>query len=270
MARWLMAKAIGTDPIHLYTDLDRPASAQERATLRELVTRASGNEPVQYLLGQGGFLGRQFEVGPGVLIPRTATEGIVQHVLTWHRGLDPAARPDPLWIADIGTGSGCLGITLAMQLPRASVVAVDVSADAISCAKRNASKHGVRDRVEVIEGNLCEPLSDRGRESRFDVIVSNPPYIGDERYEQLQPNVKSFEPALALRGGADGLDIVRTLFETAPHHLEPGGLLVVEVDDIHATEACQLAQDCGELVECRVLKDEFGDNRFVRAERSPA
>lgn len=266
VARWLMARAIGTDPIHLYTDLDRPASAEERATLRELVKRASANEPVQYLIGEGGFLGRQFEVGPGVLIPRTATEGIVQHVLTWHRGLDPDARPAPLWIADIGTGSGCLGITLAKQLPQAYVVAVDLSADAASFAQRNADKHGVQERVEIVEGNLCEPLSRRGREGCFDVIVSNPPYIGDARYEQLQPNVKSFEPALALRGGADGLDSVRTIFETAPRYLEPGGLLVVEIDDVHATEALRIADATGALVECRVLKDEFGDDRFVRAE----
>jgi release factor glutamine methyltransferase len=270
VARWLMSRAIGTDPIHLYTDLDRPASAQERATLRELVKRASANEPVQYLLGKGGFLGRQFEVGPGVLIPRTATEGIVQHVLTWHRGLDRDVRPDPLWIADIGTGSGCIGITLALQLPTARVVAVDVSVDAVAFAMRNASTHEVEERVEIVEGNLCEPLKGRGREGCFDVIVSNPPYIGDARYEQLQPNVKSFEPALALRGGSDGLDIVRTLFGTAPKFLSPGGVLVVETDDINATEACHIAESTGTLVECRVLKDEFGDKRFVRAERSSA
>jgi release factor glutamine methyltransferase len=268
VARWLMAHVIGTDPIHLYTDLDRPASPAERARLRELVKRAAAHEPVQYLLGEGGFLGRQFEVGPGVLIPRTATEGLVQHVLTWHRGLDPDTRPDPLWIADIGTGSGCIGITLALQLPMASVVAADVSPEATACATRNVAKHGLVNRLEVVQGDLCGPLAGRGLDGRFHAIVSNPPYICDTRYEQMQRNVKSFEPSTALRGGADGLDIVRRLFETAPQHLMPGGLLTVEVDDINAAEACRIAAATGTLTNCRVLKDEFGDERFVTAVRS--
>jgi release factor glutamine methyltransferase len=267
VSRWLVARSIGTDPIHLYTDLDRPASADERATLRDLVRRAAMHEPVQYLLGEGGFLGRPFEVGPGVLIPRTATEGIVQHILTWHRGIDPTTRPDPLWIADIGTGSGCIGVTLALQLPTARVVAVDSSPDAVAYASRNIARHGVQDRVERVQGDLCQPLRTRGVDGRFHVIVSNPPYISDARYEQLQPNVKSFEPAAALRGGGDGLDIVRPLFETAPQHLMPGGLLTVEVDDVHASDACRLAEASGLLSGCRVLKDEFGEARFVSAYR---
>ncbi len=265
VARWLMARAIDTDPIHLYTDLDRPASPQERTALRDLVRRAAMHEPVQYLLGEGGFLGRQFEVGPGVLIPRTATEGLVQHVLTWHRGLAPEKRPDPLWIADIGTGTGCIAVTLALQLPTARVVAVDVSAEAVSYAARNVAKHGIGDRVEVAQGDLCEPLPSRGMDGRFHVIVSNPPYVDDARYEQIQPNIKSFEPAAALRGGADGLDIVRVLLDSAPQHLLHGGLLAVEVDDLHAAEACRIAAASGQLVDCRVLKDEFGDDRFVSA-----
>ncbi len=268
VARWLMARAIGTDPIHLYTDLDRPASAQERATLRELVKRAAMHEPVQYLLGEGGFLGRPFKVGPGVLIPRTATEGLVQHVLTWHRGLDLAARPDPLWIADIGTGSGCIAVTLAIQIQTAQLVAVDMSADATACAASNAASYEVSERVDVVQGDLCEPLGERGLDGRFHVIVSNPPYISDARYEQLSPNVKSFEPSSALRGGGDGLDIVRSILESAPQHLMPGGLLTVEVDDTHAAEACRVAGATGVLSECRVLKDEFGDDRFVTAVRT--
>jgi release factor glutamine methyltransferase len=265
VARWLMARAIDADPIHLYTDLDRPASPQERTALRELVRRAAMHEPVQYLLGEGGFLGRQFEVGPGVLIPRAATEGLVQHVLTWHRGLAPEKRPDPLWIADIGTGTGCIAVTLALQLPTARVVAVDVSAEAIVHAARNVAKHSIGDRVEVVQGDLCEPLQSRGMGGRFHVIVSNPPYVDDARYEQIQPNIKSYEPAAALRGGTDGLDIVRVLFDSAPQHLLHGGLLAVEVDDLHAAEACRIVADSGQFVDCRVLKDEFGDDRFVSA-----
>ncbi len=267
VARWLVAHAIGTDPIHLYTDLDRPASEDERERLRALVQRASGHEPVQYLLGEAGFLGRSFDVGPGVLVPRTATETLVQHVLTWHRGLDPDQRPDPLWIADVGTGSACIAVTLAMHLSAAMVVAVDRSEQALTWAHRNVSRYGMGERIEVVEGDLCEPLQSRGLSGRFHVLVSNPPYISDSRWESVATNVRGFEPEEALRAGIDGLDVVRHLLHDGPSHLLPGGLMVIEVDDHHASEACRLASECLELEHCRVLRDESGDDRFITAIR---
>jgi release factor glutamine methyltransferase len=257
-----MAKVINTDPIHLYTDLDRPASAQERAALRQLVERAAKHEPVQYLLGEGGFLGRLFEVGPGVLVPRTATETLVQHVLTWHRGLVPEDRPDPLHIADIGTGSGCIGITLAMHLETAMVIGVDCDETAVAVAGRNAARHHLADRVSIVQGDLCDPLV-----APVHVLVSNPPYIDDAHWSAMKPNVRTFEPSIALRGGPDGLDVVRRLIDQAPQHVLPGGLLVVETDDHHAAAARDLVAGTGEFEDCRVLRDEFGDDRFVTASR---
>ena len=262
VARWLMAHAIGTDPIHLYTDLDRPASEEERATLRALVERASAHEPVQYLLGEGGFLGRMFEVGPGVLVPRTATETLVQHVLTWHRGLDADARPDPLHIADIGTGSGCIGLTLAMHLPSALVVGVDCDEVAVAMARRNCERHELGDRVSILQGDLCDAL-----DTPVHVLVSNPPYIDDAHWDKLKPNVRSFEPSIALRGGVDGLDVIRRLISQASQHVLPGGLFVLETDDHHASTARDLLEATGEFDNCRVLRDEFGDDRFVTANR---
>ncbi|MDP7070191.1 MAG: peptide chain release factor N(5)-glutamine methyltransferase [Phycisphaerales bacterium] len=267
VARWLVAKAIGTDPIHLYTDLDRPASDEERSVLRELVQRASRHEPVQYLVGEAGFLGRLFDVGPGVLIPRTATETLVQHVLTWHRGLDPAERPDPLWIADLGTGSGCIAVTLAMHLESAKVIAVDRSEAALAWANRNVDRHEMSDRVTCVAGDLYDGLRDRACGGRVHAIVSNPPYISEGRWDEMAANVRSFEPAEALRAGVDGLDVVRRIITSAPAHLLPGGLLVIEIDDHHASEACQCANDQSGLINCRVIQDEFGDDRFVTAVR---
>jgi len=263
VARWLVASAIGTDPIHLYTDLERPASDSERAALRDLVARAGNHEPVQYLIGEAGFLGRLFEVGPGVLVPRTATETLVQHVLTWHRGLDEADRPDPLRVADIGTGSGCIAVTIALQQPSSLVVAVDCEQAAVETARRNANTHGVADRVSVVHGDLCDPLEDQ-----VDVLVSNPPYIDDARWTKLAANVRAWEPERALRGGPDGLDVVRRLLERAPDHVRSGGLLVVETDDHHAAAACRLAGESGAWQDCRVLRDEFGDDRFITANRA--
>ncbi len=262
VARWLVASAVGTDPIHLYTDLERPASESERLTLRELVTRAGNHEPVQYLIGQAGFLGRIFEVRPGVLIPRTATETLVQHVLTWHRGLDPDARPDPLRVVDVGTGSGCIAVTIALQQPSAEVVAIDCEPAALELTRTNAESHGVADRVSVVQGDLCGPLVES-----VDVLVSNPPYIDDARWSKLATNVRAWEPEKALRGGPDGLDVVRRLLSQAPDYVRSEGLLVVETDDHHARAACALAAGSGDWRDARVLKDEFGDDRFVTALR---
>jgi len=268
VARWLVASAIGTDPIHLYTDLDRPASVEERDTLRGLVHRAMNHEPVQYLLGEAGFLGRRFDVGPGVLIPRTATETMVQHVVTWHGGLDHDVRPDPFWIADVCTGTGCVGLSLAHRFEQARVVLTDVDEAALGFARGNRRRHGLEDRVEVRQGDLYQPLETDGDVSRFHVIVSNPPYIADAAWAELAPNVKDHEPALALRGGTDGLDLVRRLISEAPCYLHSGGLLMIEVDSHHASAASELAEATAELHDVKIIRDEFGDDRFVCALRS--
>jgi len=267
VARWLVASVIGTDPIHLFTDLNRPASMDERDALRHLVARAARHEPVQYLLGEAGFLGRIFEVGPGVLIPRTATEGIVQHVLTWYRGMDPVDRPEPLYIGDIGTGSGAIAVTIACHIESAQVTAVDVSSDAVGCAEGNVRRHNLSDRIDVIQGDLCQPLGDAGDGGRYHAIVSNPPYLSDDRWAAALPNVREHEPAMALRGGQDGLDVIRRLLDAGPDHLHQGGLLMIEVDDCHAEEACRLAQACALLEHARILRDEFGDDRFIVCSR---
>ncbi len=261
-ARWLVADVIGTDPIHLYTDLDRPASPDELASLRSLVQRATQHEPVQYMLGEAGFLGRLFNVTPAVLIPRTATELLVQLFDTWWRQMDPETRPAPLHVADLGTGSGCIAVSIALQRAEAQVVGADIQADALAVAATNVQRHEVEDRVTLVTSDLFAGLADLGDRGRFHAIVSNPPYIDDQRYAQLDPNVQQHEPAVALRGGADGLEIVSRLIAEAPAHLLPGGLLAIEVDDHHAAAAKSLMDQAG-LCEARVVPDEHGDDRFV-------
>ncbi|MCH2142354.1 MAG: peptide chain release factor N(5)-glutamine methyltransferase [Phycisphaerales bacterium] len=261
-SRWLVAHVIGTDPIHLYTDLDRPASPDELGQLRSLVQRAAQHEPVQYMLGEAGFLGRHFSVTPAVLIPRTATELLVQIFDTWWRHLDPEMRPDPIHIADIGTGSGCIAISVALQRPEAIVIAADLQSDALEVAAANVERHGVSDRVTLVTADACAGLEGRGQKGRFHAILSNPPYIDDQRYAQLDPNVQQHEPEVALRGGADGLEVVRQVIAQAPEHLLPGGLLAIEVDDHHADTARSLLEQAG-LQDARVVTDEHGDDRFV-------
>ena len=260
VARHLVAESIGCDVMELFTHPDRPTTNSQRETLRALVTRAAAGEPLQQLLGRSGFMLRDFQVNASVLVPRDSTESLVRAVLTWVRGIDPQDRPEPLTIADIGTGSGCIAITLALELPTAKVLAVDCSDSALAVAMDNVAQHDVSHRLTCVEGDLLGPLEDD-----VHIIVSNPPYISDERFEALASTVQAHEPSLALRGGIDGLDVVRRLVAQAPGRLHPGGLLAMEVDDWHVHKAAQLCTQAG-LVNARVLRDAWGDERIVLAE----
>ena len=159
MAQVLLGHVLSVDPIMLFTDPDRPTTAEELDHLRPLVRRAAADEPVQYLVGEGPFLGRPFHVGPDVLIPRSSSESIIQCVLDRHRGGAAGGDvPDIRTVADIGTGSGCLAITLAIHLPEVRVTATDLSTAAIDIARSNAQRHGVEDRIDFLVGDGCSPL----------------------------------------------------------------------------------------------------------------
>ena len=260
VARHLVAQSIGCDVMDLFTDPDRPTTDPERTVLRALVARTTAGEPLQQLLGRSGFMLRDFQVSADVLVPRDATESLVRAVLTWVRGLDAPDRPDPLTIADIGTGSGCIAVTLALELPDAQVLAVDCSEPALTIAATNIELHGVSEHVTTAHGDLLEPLTED-----MHIIVSNPPYISDDRFDALSRTVKDHEPALALRGGPDGLDVVRRLVAAAPERLHPCGLLAMEVDDWHVQTAAHVCSEAG-FGNVRVLRDAWGDERIVLAQ----
>ena len=171
VAEMLLSHIIGCERMRLYMEVDRPAEPLELASLRELVARAARHEPAQYLVGHAWFFSRQYAVTRSVLIPRPSTETLVEYVIRWCRATPGHAEP---LIADIGTGSGCIAITLATQLPGAHVVATDVSEQACAVARRNAATHGVSDRIEFRPGQGLEPLAG-GPGAAYDVICSNPP-----------------------------------------------------------------------------------------------
>jgi release factor glutamine methyltransferase len=263
MARMLMSHVLGGTDIELFTDLDRPASEQERATLRGLVVRAAAQEPVQYLIGRADFFGRSFRVSPATLIPRTATETLIQWVLDALRGeAATTLGPRTTRIADLGTGSGCIGVTLARQLPRASIIATDINTEILELARINASDHGVADRIEFRLGPGCSPLL---ASERFDVIAGNLPYIKEANMDQLDANVGGYEPRSALCGGPDGLEIVAEVLADAGALLSGGGLLILEIDSSQAEAALTLADSASGLSRAEILQDEFGDDRFVVA-----
>jgi release factor glutamine methyltransferase len=179
------------------------------------ITRRAHHEPVQHIIGKQEFYGRDFIVNRLVLIPRPETEHLVEAVL--------AIRPEPERILDIGTGSGILAITLALELSSATVRATDNSAAALAVAQKNAQQLGAGERVRFVSSDLFASLGDE----RFDCVVSNPPYVGST--EVLEPQVRDFEPATALYAGDDGLTIYRRLIPEATEHLEPGGHLLLEI-----------------------------------------
>ncbi|WP_221434169.1 N5-glutamine methyltransferase family protein, partial [Phycisphaera mikurensis] len=281
-AEMLLAHVLRTERLRLYMEAERPASPDELADFRGLVKRALRHEPVDHLVGTTPFFTLTLEVSPAVLVPRPSTEALVEHVLQAVRaraereeeaeapaeakprpgGDAPADRgpadaetaavrgAGPVRVADVGTGSGAIALALLKSLPEASAVATDVSADALGVAARNAQRLGLAGRVDFREGSLLEPLAGE----RFDWLVSNPPYIPDAEWDAVEPGVKDHEPTLALRGGPDGLDLLRPLIAGAAGVLAPGGRAAFELAASHADAALELAVAAG-WADAAVLPD---------------
>jgi len=255
-AEMLLAHVLGVARLKLYMDPDRPASELERAAFRDLVERALGDEPVDYLVGQAPFFSMMFKVSPAVLVPRPSTETLVEHVLQHCRRTPGFESPT---VADVCTGSGAIAVSLARQFKRdnkpaagvsPSVVATDLYEDALAIARENAERHGVLDAIDFRHGDLLEPLGN----DKFSYLVSNPPYIPDDEWAEVAPNVKDHEPTHALRGGEDGLDLIRPLIAGALTHLRDPGQLVVEIASAQKDEAIALAEQAG-LRNATVLVD---------------
>lgn len=263
-ARMLVAHVLACDAMRLYLDPDRPAAAEELARLRDLTGRALRHEPVQYLVGEGWFFGMPFHVDRRALIPRPSTETIVEHLLQHERRAGRDAE-GPI-IADVCTGTGCVAIALASRLPRARVLAVDISPEALELARSNSERHRVHDRVESLAGDLLGPIEARVGAGGLDYLVANPPYISDAEWADVPPNVKLHEPELALRAGADGLDLVRPLLERGPALVRGGGLLLVEVAMSHADAAREIAARATSADRVRVLRDSDDLPRVIRVE----
>ena len=234
-AELLLAHTLRTSRVRLFTDLDRPLEAAELAAYRALIARRAAGEPTQYLTGTREFHGRPFAVDARVLIPRPETELLVDAVL---RALPPGRE---LRLLDLCAGSGCVGVTLVLERPAARVVATEVSPEAAEVARANAAALGVADRFEVRVGDLFGPVE---AEPPFDAIVANPPYVARGELPTLSAEVRR-EPALALDGGEDGLDVVRRIVAGAPRWLVPGGLLAMEIGDRQGPAVRSLLEGAG-------------------------
>lgn len=255
----LLSHVLGLDRIHLYTNFDKPLTDEELAAFKSLLKRRLAHEPLQYIIGETEFMGLKFFVDRRVLIPRAETEVLVEQTLAEIR--ERRQGLDTIHILDIGTGSGCIAVSLASMIPTVQVTAIDVSADTIEVARVNAERNGVSDRISFV---CFDILGDVSFSNRFHYIVSNPPYISDREYRLVSEEVRKFEPAAALTDGGDGLTFYRALAERCVPLLEENGSLLVEHAYDQSDAVRKIFQGHG-WKNIAAIKDYEGHLRCIRA-----
>lgn len=262
-AQVLVAHVFGVDRLNLFLDMDRFLTSAEEKTLTGLIRERTKRKPLQYILGEQEFWSLSFKVTPEVLIPRPETEILAETVLNTVK--KQGIPPDGLTILDLCTGSGILAVVLARELPGADIYAVDISKEALSVARENARRHNVLDSITFLQGNLFAPLAGQG--VSFDLIVSNPPYIPGEMFPGLSPEVRDYEPRLALDGGPDGLDVIRKIIIQSVAHLKVGGRLFLEIGDGQGVEVLEEFERHKTFGNLSIIGDYCGIDRVIRAQR---
>jgi release factor glutamine methyltransferase len=296
-AELLLLHVLGRDRVWLYAHPEEIVSNLDAHRFVSLITRRAAGEPTQYLTGKQEFWGLEFEVTADVLIPRPETEHVIEVALDRlavreiRRGRKQALTGESLEIIDVGTGSGCIGVALAKELPAARFFATDISAAALAVARRNASRHAVSERIQFVECDLlvCATASDAAASgggaqhaapppgdpsaadakfpSQFDLIVSNPPYIGRNEKDSLMREVREHEPEIALYGGEEGYEVYADLIAQAAQRLKPAGLLVLELGH-NSLPAVQPLLDLPAWRNVGITNDLAGIPRVIAAERA--
>jgi len=256
----LLAELLQVPRLKLYLDFERVLTEPQLAALRAMVRRRAEREPLQHIIGSTCFCGLNFAVSPAVLIPRPETELLAERAWQHLQRLRAAGAASPS-VIDVGTGSGCLAITLAVKCPEAAVHAVEISEAALAIATSNAQRRGVSERVHFHQSDLFAGLP---KELRFDLIVTNPPYIATSELDTLQPEVRNFDPHLALEGGADGLAFYRRLAAEAPRHLSAQGTLMAEFGDDQAEAVAEIFRSAVWSID-ELVRDLAGNLRIMIA-----
>jgi release factor glutamine methyltransferase len=257
-AEILLAHARGCRRIELYTRFDEPLTEEQRAVMRDLAKRRAKSEPVAYLVGHREFFSLDFRVTPDVLIPRPDTETLVVELL------DVAGPLEAPRVLDLGTGSGCIAVATAVNLPSARVTATDLSEAALAVARENAATHAVSDRIRFLQGDLFAPLTDG---EPFDVIASNAPYIADHERETLQSDVRRYEPPTALFAGPTGTEILFRIIDGAAARLSTGGALILEISPEQSAAVRTRIESNRAFRDVCVVKDAAGLLRVIRARK---
>jgi len=257
----LLAHLLQLPRLKLYLNFERELTTAQLDELRQWVTRRSEREPLQHIIGTTSFCGLEFAVNSSVLIPRPETESLAEQA--WQYLLGPASGGSPRRAIDVGTGSGCLAVTLAVKCPEMLFDAVDQSSAALEVARQNAVRHGVLERIDFYKSDL---FAGAPKNRSFELAVSNPPYIPGKEIDALQPEVRKYDPRLALDGGEDGLEIYRRLAAETPEFLAPNGVFMGEFGDDQERQVAALFEQRNWRVE-QLLPDLSGKPRIIVAHR---
>jgi len=259
-AEILLCHVVGLTRIELYTQFDTPVPQRQLDQLHDLVKRAGLHEPVAYLTGRTEFYSIELDITGDCLIPRPETELLVQRAIEFLR-----TRMGIQFVCDLCTGSGCIAVAVAKNFPDARVIATDISAGALEVAAGNVAKHQLGGRIELLQGDLFEPLVRQLDVDAFDLIVCNPPYVSSAEYETLAKNVRDYEPKSALLAGTEGLDVYRRLIERIDEFLKPGAALMLEIGYAQGHAVRELLEETEAFAEIRVEKDPHDNDRVVTA-----
>ncbi len=261
-AELLLCHVLGLERIQLYTLYDRVVQAEQLATLRALVKRCGEQEPVAYLVGRCEFYSMGLTISPECLIPRPETEHLVERAIDFLRG-----RSEPPYVLDLCTGSGCIAAAIAKNVKDAQVIATDICDNALKVAAENVQRHKLEGKVRLLCGDLFDAIIEGLDRTRFDLIVSNPPYVSDAEYDGLDTNVKKYEPKLALLAGVEGLDVYKRIVEQVDDFSKPDGALMMEIGFAQGPAIQQMLENAGIFKDIKIEKDFANNDRIAIAKK---
>jgi release factor glutamine methyltransferase len=260
----LLSHVLKLSRIELYTLFDRVVEQDKLDILRGMVKRCGSHEPLAYLIGRCEFYSLSFKITPDCLIPRPETELLVERAIEFLR-----KRTGTQQVLDLCTGSGCIAIAIAKNYKDCLVTATDICDKALAIAAENAAAMKLSDKIRYLCGDLFAPLIE-GIESKFDLIVSNPPYVSETEFAKLEPNVRDYEPRRALYGGVDGLDVYRRILNQAGDFLKPDGALMMEIGYAQGPAIRELIESSGQFAPARIEKDLSKNDRVVMTRKTTA
>ncbi|MCU0712603.1 MAG: peptide chain release factor N(5)-glutamine methyltransferase [Pirellula sp.] len=263
-AEVLLSHARNCQRIELYTAFNEEPPEEVKAKFRELIKRRAQGEPVAYLVGKKEFYSLSFQVAPGCLIPRSETEHLVIECLDRAKAIRQSSPSHSFQIADVCTGSGCVAVSIAKHLESAKIVAIDLSEDALEIAKTNVNLHGLADRIELRQGDLLNSIDNES----LDFIVSNPPYVSESEYSDLDRSVKNYEPKIALVSGESGMELIEQLAVRGPEKLRPSGWFLCELSPMIADRSLEFIQGLGTWKNESLVKDLAGNKRILIAQKA--
>ena len=258
----LLAYVLKLDRIGLYLDFDKPLTKKEVSDFRALVQRRIAHEPLQYITGKQEFWSLDFEVNRKVLVPRPETEILLEQAISLSKTVQSSSLRF-CRILDLCTGSGVVAVVAAREIDHARVWAADISEDALAVAKRNADAHKVSEKIEFLQGDLWAPI----RNLRFDLILSNPPYVSSSEYPDLPPEVRDYEPKIALDGKNEGLYAIKKIIKYAPHFMDSGGWLLIEMSPQQTEKVMTMMDQMKAYTNIKRVKDYSRSYRVVLARK---